>query len=126
MPVMPILRAMEPPLLPRLTSINLYMHKMSKLDTPSQNGSAHVKDSQISLITDDLLALSEAIKNGLGLGFMSVHDAAKTNNLRVIIPPTYDSIISVWMVTHIDLHRTIKVQSFTQHLKAHASQLSYD
>jgi hypothetical protein len=57
---------------------------------------------------------------------MSVHDAAKTNNLRVIIPPTSDSIISVWMVTHIDLHRTIKVQSFTQHLKAHASQLSYD
>ena len=81
---------------------------------------ANVKDSQITLKTDDLFALSEAVKNGIGLGFMGAHDAASSNNLRAILAPFNETVIPLWMVTHIDLHRTIKVQSFTKHLKTHA------
>ena len=75
-------------------------------------------------MTDDLFALSQAVKNGVGLGFLGSHDAASSNNLRAILPPSPDSVIPIWMVTHIDLHRTIKVQSFTKHLKANANAFS--
>ncbi|MCE2517204.1 MAG: LysR family transcriptional regulator [Alphaproteobacteria bacterium] len=85
---------------------------------------ANVKDRQISLTTDDLIALAEAVKNGLGLGFMSAHDAANISTLSAVIPLSAETTIPIWMVTHIDLHRTIKVQSFTNHLKAHARHFS--
>lgn len=87
---------------------------------------ANVKQSQISLITDDLFALSEAVKNGVGLGFLGAHDAATIDNLHRILPPSPDAVIPIWMVTHIDLHRTIKLQSITKHLKAHAHQFLSD
>ena len=82
----------------------------------------NVRESQISLTTDDLFTLSQAVKYGVGLGFIGAHDVATSTNLTAIVPPLSDYAIPIWMVTHIDLHRTIKVQSFTKHLKACANQ----
>ena len=86
----------------------------------------HVKKRQIAMRTDDLFALSEAVKSGIGLGFMGAHDAATSHHLHQILPPSPEMVIPIWMVTHIDLHRTIKVHSFTKYLKAHARQFASD
>ena len=84
-----------------------------------------VHHEQISLETDDLFALSEAVKAGTGLGFLGQHDAEATSNLRNVRLPDCTFSIPIWMVTHVDLHRTSKVQSFTKILKKHAEQLLY-
>ncbi len=84
-----------------------------------------VHQEQISLETDDLFALSEAVKAGTGLGFLGQHDVDATSNLRNISLPDCSFSIPIWMVTHVDLHRTSKVQSFTKILKKHAEQLLY-
>ena len=81
-----------------------------------------VHQEQISLETDDLFALSEAVKAGTGLGFLGQHDAEATSNLRNISLQDCFFSIPIWMVTHVDLHRTSKVQSFTKILKKHAEQ----
>ena len=84
----------------------------------------NVRESQMSLTTDDLFALSQAVRDGVGIGFIGAHDAAASSNLVAIVSPSSDYAIPIWMVTHIDLHRTIKVQSFTKHLKAYANQFA--
>lgn len=84
-----------------------------------------VHNEQISLETDDLFSLSEAVKAGTGLGFLGQHDAEEKNNLRNVRLPDCTFSIPIWIVTHVDLHRTSKVQSFTKILKKHAEQLLY-
>ena len=84
-----------------------------------------VHQEQISLNTDDLFALSEAVKAGTGLGFLGQHDADAARNLQIVNLPDYTFSIPIWIVTHVDLHRTSKVQSFTKILKKHAEQLLY-
>ena len=84
-----------------------------------------VHHEQISLETDDLFALSEAVKAGTGLGFLGQHDAEAASNLRNVKLPEYTFSIPIWMVTHVDLHRTSKVQSFTKILKKHVEHLLF-
>ena len=48
--------------------------------------------------------------------------AAGDADLVEVLPSRPEWDAPVWLVTHVDLHRTLKVQSFLNHLKA-ASQL---
>ncbi|MDB3891582.1 LysR family transcriptional regulator [Alphaproteobacteria bacterium] len=86
---------------------------------------SNVKQEQISIETDDFFALSEAVKAGIGLGFLGQHNAEAAGNLHNVIPPSSNFGTRIWMVTHVDLHRTLKVQTFTAKLKEHAKHLSY-
>lgn len=62
-----------------------------------------------------------AVLAGVGLGFLNVREAERDPNLVEILPsrPEWDS--SLWIVTHVDLHRTLKVQSFLSMLKRSAA-----
>ncbi|MGL5009741.1 MAG: LysR substrate-binding domain-containing protein, partial [Paracoccaceae bacterium] len=62
-------------------------------------------------------ATRQAILSGAGIGFLSVYDAVKEPELVEVMPtrPEWDS--PLWLVTHVDLHRTRKVQAFLAHLK---------
>ena len=61
-------------------------------------------------------ATSAAIRGGLGVGFMPRREAEGTGMVAVMPAlPGWDS--SLWIVTHVDLHRTLKVQSFLAVLK---------
>lgn len=62
-------------------------------------------------------SLEEAILAGAGIGFMSVWEATRHPTLVQIMEPMTEWSGSLWLVTHVDLHRTTKVQSFLKFLK---------
>ena len=59
----------------------------------------------------------EALKAGLGLGFCTSHFASQNPDLVQVFAPRPEWAAPLWIVTHVDLHRTLKVQSFLTHLK---------
>lgn len=64
----------------------------------------------------DPQVLGVAVKDGIGIGFLGEHDAARDADLIEILPPTEDWSAPIWVVTHVDLHRTEKVQRFLEKL----------
>ncbi|MEP2781499.1 MAG: LysR family transcriptional regulator [Pseudoruegeria sp.] len=57
------------------------------------------------------------IMSGAGIGFTSVWEASKHPELVEVLPPRPEWSANGWIVTHVDLHRTAKVQSFLKLLK---------
>lgn len=68
----------------------------------------------------DFRALEEAVLNGAGIGFMPCWKAATEPDLVEIMPPQEEWSAPLWLVTHVDLHRTAKVQAFLTLLKERA------
>ena len=68
----------------------------------------------------DVHAQRRAIKEGAGIGFMSRLQARELGGLTEIVPPREDWSSPLWLVTHMDLHRTTKVQAFLSFLKKRA------
>lgn len=64
----------------------------------------------------------EALKAGLGLGFCNTHYAKNDPDLIEVLPARPEWAAPLWIVTHVDLHRTLKVQSFLAHLKRAATE----
>lgn len=64
-----------------------------------------------------LLSYEDAVVAGAGIGLLPVFEAKRRPNLVELIPSMPDLSSPLWVVTHVDLHRTAKVQSFTQYLK---------
>ena len=69
-------------------------------------------------------AIAAALQAGLGLGFMAVWEAEKIPDLVQVLPPRLEWESPLWIVTHVDLHRTLKVQSFLSVLKRAATTWS--
>ena len=65
-------------------------------------------------------ALETAVQLGTGLGFMPCYRASQNSELIEVLPSKSEWDAPLWMVTHVDLHRTRKVQSFLNHLKEEA------
>ncbi|MBK5934720.1 LysR family transcriptional regulator [Rhodovulum imhoffii] len=59
----------------------------------------------------------EAIQAGAGLGFVPLWLARDDPDLVQVLPPQKEWDVSLWLVTHVDLHRTAKVHGFTTRLK---------
>ncbi len=53
---------------------------------------------------------------------MAVWEAARHPGLVQVMPPQDDWSGALWLVTHVDLHRTNKVQSFLRHLKERSQE----
>jgi DNA-binding transcriptional LysR family regulator len=68
----------------------------------------------------DMSALEMAIVGGMGIGFLSQWEADLHPELLEIAPFRPEWEAPLWLVTHVDLHRTTKVQTFLSFLKAHA------
>jgi len=64
--------------------------------------------------TDDV-SLAAAVRAGIGLGFLATDEA---EGMVEILPPRPEWEVTLWLVTHVDLHRSAKVQALTRHLKA--------
>jgi DNA-binding transcriptional LysR family regulator len=64
--------------------------------------------------------MAAAIRAGAGIGFLSVYEAQNDPDLVEIMPPRPEWEAPLWLVTHVDLHRTPKVQAFLAHIKAAA------
>ncbi|WP_204115590.1 LysR family transcriptional regulator [Shimia biformata] len=65
-------------------------------------------------------AWSRAIVEGAGIGFMTYWDARRVDGLVEVMPSQDDWSAALWLVTHVDLHRTAKVQTFLKFLKEKA------
>jgi DNA-binding transcriptional LysR family regulator len=61
--------------------------------------------------------LEAALHAGAGIGFLATRLAEGNDNLIEVLPPRPEWDSPLWIVTHVDLHRTLKVQSFVTHLK---------
>lgn len=83
---------------------------------------ANVREDQIVFRCIDPRIGLEAIQQGMGLGFVSGRDAVHCPDLVQVMAPRPDWEAPTWLVTHVDLHRTAKVQAFLNHLKAHTDQ----
>lgn len=68
--------------------------------------------------SDDHRALGYALASGAGIGFASVAHAAQNPDLVEVATPRPEWSSPLWLVTHVDLHRTSKVQALVQFLKS--------
>ena len=86
---------------------------------------ATVRPDEIVYAATEPVALEEAVRQGAGIGFMSVFRAAQEPRVVQVLPtrPDWDSPLRI--VTHVDLHRTRKVQAFLVHLKEAAKDWKF-
>lgn len=63
-----------------------------------------------------ILSMAEAVQCGIGIGFLPRHTASKQHDLIEVIQPQPEWVSQMWMVTHMDLHRSAKVQAFIKEL----------
>ena len=76
-----------------------------------------VQPEQIVYAATEPAALEEGVRQGAGIGFVSAFRAAQNPDLVEILPPRPEWESPLRIVTHVDLHRTRKVQAFLTHLK---------
>lgn len=103
--------------------LNLEGHDV--IGMPRANGAApherwlaeHVAPENCVLRLRQMSATVQAIRLGAGIGFMPCQAAEKEPNLIQIGPALPDWQVPIWLVTHVDLHRTAKVQALLRCLK---------
>jgi DNA-binding transcriptional LysR family regulator len=78
----------------------------------------NVARENIVFRSNDTTAQAAAIVAGAGIGFMSPQEAAVRDDLVQVAAPRPEWSAPLWLVTHVDLHRTSKVQALVQFLKA--------
>ncbi len=76
-----------------------------------------VPHDQITFRCTNNFCIREAVLAGAGIGFMARWEAARDSNLIEVISPMTEWSGNLWLVTHVDLHRTTKVQAFLSFLK---------
>lgn len=85
---------------------------------------------RVVLRTSDSNATTEAVRAGVGIGFLPQCPGERQGErLAGLVPvptPGHSFAVDSWLVTHVDLHRTTKVQSFLQELKSAAATFSDD
>lgn len=78
----------------------------------------HVQEDNIALISSDTNSKYTAICAGLGIGFMPIYEANSRTGLVMVHPYNSNWDVDFWLVTHVDLHRTNKVQAFLDSLRS--------
>lgn len=76
-----------------------------------------VPATAINLRVSSMKAAKLAVLSGIGIGFIPDWDRTETDDLVEMLPPLEEWAPKIWLVTHMDLHRTAKVQSFVRFLK---------
>ena len=86
-------------------------HQWLRRTVPQDRVTFRVGDSRITM---------DAVRAGAGLGFASYPAGEADPDLIQVMPPRAEWRVPLWLVTHVDLHRTVKVQTFLTYLKAAA------
>jgi DNA-binding transcriptional LysR family regulator len=76
-----------------------------------------VAPENYTFLVSDPTAVDAAIKGAAGIGFIPVVEAQAEPDLIEVMPPRPEWEVQLWLVTHVDLHRTNKVQAFLSHIK---------
>lgn len=80
-----------------------------------------VPQNRIVFRTTDNRAMVDAVVSGAGIGFVSTWEMRQHPELVEVIPAQPEWSGALWLVTHVDLHRTTKVQAFLKFLKKEAA-----
>lgn len=78
---------------------------------------ANVPDKAVTFRCTDSRAGEAAVLAGAGIGFLSRAKAKNEPDLVEVIKHVPEWCGPVWLVTHVDLHRTAKVQTLLQFIK---------
>lgn len=81
---------------------------------------SHAPNAHVVFRATDFRSMEEAIASGTGIGFLACCDANRRGGLIEVMTPLAEWSVPLWIVTHVDLHRTHKVQTFLQFLKDRA------
>lgn len=82
---------------------------------------AQVPEASITFRGNSGFAMKEAVMAGAGIGFLAKWEAERHPELVPMMEPMPEWTAPLWLVTHVDLHRTTKVQSFLKFLKERAA-----
>jgi len=105
---------------------DLANHRFVSTDSESSRAPFHkwmkenVPERCIVHRSSEAVALEVAIAAGAGIGFISEWNMPQYPDLVKVMEPLEDWNILLWLVTHVDLHRTAKVQAFVKFLKEEA------
>lgn len=98
-------------------------HRFVSFDEPQTRAPFHqwiknnIAPKQVTFKVADERSLEQAILAGAGLGFMLDRMAGCHPDLVQVLPSREEWASPLWLVTHVDLHRTAKVQTFLKFLK---------
>jgi DNA-binding transcriptional LysR family regulator len=84
----------------------------------------HVPTNRIVYLASEMRHMRDAVLAGAGIGFVQHHLLERDIGLTEIIAPQDEWDTNLWLVTHVDLHRTAKVQAFLTYLKTEVKGLS--
>ena len=82
----------------------------------------NVPDAAITFRCTDTYAATEALCSGAGIGFLLMSKVPKALDLVQVHGPRPEWKVPLWLVTHVDLHRTTKVQALLSFLKTDAAK----
>ena len=74
----------------------------------------------LTYLATEPASMEAALRADAGIGFLPARVAQGDPDLVEVLPPRPEWDSPLWIVTHVDLHRTLKVQSFLTHLKKSA------
>lgn len=77
----------------------------------------NVPEESVTFRCTDTRAATAAIEAGAGIGFLNQTIAKKSPDLVEIHAPRPEWAAPLWLVTHVDLHRTSKVQALSRFIK---------
>jgi DNA-binding transcriptional LysR family regulator len=81
---------------------------------------ARIPTACVMFRTNDNEGHIDAIQGGVGMGFLPFVAGQPRDGLVMVMPPREDWIIPLWLVTHVDLHRTPKIQAVLSAMKEDA------
>ena len=76
-----------------------------------------VRPENVVFVSNKSSVQRKAVHAGLGLGFLPKDQGRKNPSLIEVMPSMRSWITKFWITTHVDLHRTGKVQAFLRVLK---------
>ncbi|MGI9449126.1 MAG: LysR family transcriptional regulator [Geminicoccaceae bacterium] len=77
----------------------------------------HVPDVQIAFRADSFVALSHAVRAGLGVAALPCCLADKMPTLSRIYGPVPDLTTKLWLLTHRDLNDAARIRAFMDHMQ---------
>lgn len=85
-----------------------------------------VPESNIVLKSQNIQVRFRALLAGMGIGFYPSDEAQRQPELVEIMAPKAEWAGEFWLVTHVDLHQTAKIQAFLELIKKEPSSFKFD
>jgi DNA-binding transcriptional LysR family regulator len=93
---------------------------------PSFGGNLSVRQWIKNIVRPDMIALSsehvdvnfKAVFAGVGIGIIEDYKAKRYGGFHRVLPINEEWSAPIWLVTHVDLHRTEKVQAMLRCIKS--------